>query len=983
MAIQTVADLVARSTTSSPTVTSGQYRQERENVMASIGLEKAKQPDLSNIQWNKPAPVAPVAPKEYFAQTSIPEVKPQGQGQSPFSGSNIAPPRTDYATGISDAERSRTGMGRQVSAEDRTNDVLGLVRQGLTNPQELQRYLNVNQAGGLASGYTEAEIARIIQENQDAVTQGQQYRQQAVAGGATPQTLEEQAQNTLANSIKERQDRFNVQQKFLNTQFDRLATETQAAQRSEAGSANLQLARMGAFTAASGVDYSVKLQARQRDELVKLEEKRFAALQAAEDAYKEDELKRAEELTKEARELRKEARETAADYRDRLADAENLKKLRKDNASSFFKDLVDSGKSIEDLPEDYLADQFPDLDEVSARSLFGAHKKEQDAKKIDEDLKKATLDEKNYEKLNRPIERQKALMDIQASAQNFARNTLDQTAKLQEVMAKWPKGVPLQIGDASFMGIDGGAIFEASGDGIGRLLYKDENGKDAVMNMEFIGDPADLITEYHNGVPVLVNKKTRMQAPITRGVPGQQPDAAIGWEKYFPTDSVGGQCGAFVHSLVDGYPKGLNKIEEKKTAMNVPKGSIPRVGDVVIQDVNTEFGHVAVVNWVGPGANGETIVRLTESNYNSKTKPEKVSHTRPLSINDPSIAGYFRGTLRPGLEFGTDVPRQEPAPTTDAAAAGTPTTAPASENLTFSQSPFTKGTLSEAQFNAANEKEQSAREAAMLVADKTSTFEEATKGLPAAVINRTKRILEENKVDTKATAASIEVPDFNTFARDFEREVVKKGAMTSINEAQLKTLYEKTVKPMPAYVAAAEQLALDLAGEKKGPQFIADVRKLVENGDFSRAQDRLKKVALDTVDTTTAQQIRGRDTAIRALNNISVELEAYRTKYKDMNILSGTAEQIKNKIGKVKNADQKRIATKIAAALADYRKAISGAAFTESEKADYESMFPSIMNEEKLNTANIQGMTETFSQANESFYRQQLGNENYDLIFQP
>ncbi len=152
MAIQTVADLVARSTTSSPTVTSGQYRQERENVMASIGLEKAK-PPVAAVSANPP--------KMYFeqAQTSTPEVKPQGQGQSPFSGSNIAPPRTDYATGISDAERSRTGMGAQVTAESRTNDVLGLVRQGLSNPQELQRYLNVNQAGGVASGYTEAEIA--------------------------------------------------------------------------------------------------------------------------------------------------------------------------------------------------------------------------------------------------------------------------------------------------------------------------------------------------------------------------------------------------------------------------------------------------------------------------------------------------------------------------------------------------------------------------------------------------------------------------------------------------------------------------------------------------------------------------------------------------------------------------------------------------------------------------------------------------------
>ena len=371
---------------------------------------------------------------------------------------------------------------------------------------------------------------------------------------------------------------------------------------------------------------------------------------------------------------------------------------------------------------------------------------------------------------------------------------------------------------------------------------------------------------------------------------------------------------------------------------------------------------------------------LTESNYGNK---ELVTHTRPLSTTDKSIYGYFRGALKPGLEFGTDVPRQEAAPTTSTAPTGTPTAAPASENLTFSSSPFTRGNLSEAQFNAANEKEQSAREAAMLVADKTATLEDATKGLSAPVKNRALRILAENKIDTTVNTGQLDIPDFNTFARNIEQKAVESGTATSMNPAVLEELYNKQVKPLPAYVAAAEQVALELTGDKKGPLFIADIKKLVESGDLSRAKDRLKKVALDTVDPTTAQQTRGRDATMRALKNIETDLEAYRAKYKDMNILSGTAEQIKNKIGKVQNADQKRIATKIQAAVADYRKAISGAAFTEQEKAEYDAMFPSIMNEESLNTANIQAMMETFAQANESFYRQQFGNENYELIFQP
>jgi hypothetical protein len=611
--------------------------------------------------------------------------------------------------------------------------------------------------------------------------------------------------------------------------------------------------------------------------------------------------------------------------------------------------------------------------------MFSIHADERNVKALDEEIKAMTLEEKRFAMEDRPLDRQKKLMDIQSAAQTYARNTLSQIDSLRTTMEKWPKGVPLPIGDASFMGIDGGAIFESAGDGTGRLLYKDEDGKDAVRNMEFMGDPADMVTVYQNGVPVMVNKKTGLQAPITRGVPGQQPDAASKWEKFFPPKSWGGQCGEFVHNLVSNYPYGAHSIAEKKALKNVDKTEMPRVGDVVIQDVNTDYGHVAVVNWVGQGANGEPLMTLTESNYGNK---ELVTHTRPLSTTDSTIYGYFRGTLKPGLEFGTDAPRQEATPTTSTAPTGSPTTAQdTTKPLTFSQSPFTAGNMSEAQFNAANEKEQSAREAAELVSGRSATFEEATKGLSGSIVNRARKILAENKVDITAKTNQAEIPDFNTFARDFERAAVRSGTMTSIDPKQLEELYNRNVKPIPAYTAAAEQIALDLAGDKKGPQFIADIKKLVESGDLPRAKDRLKKVALDTVDTVTSQQIRGRDTAIRALQNISSDLEAYRQTYGDTNLFTGGAEKIANKVGKVKNAEQKRIATKIQGALADYRRTISGAAFTEAEKAEYESMFPSVLNEEALNTANIQGLTEMFSGSNESFYRQQFGNENYDLIF--
>jgi len=112
-----------------------------------------------------------------------------------------------------------------------------------------------------------------------------------------------------------------------------------------------------------------------------------------------------------------------------------------------------------------------------------------------------------------------------------------------------------------------------------------------------------------------------------------------------PQNSWGGQCGAFIHSIVEDYPYGLNGINEKESIINVARGETPQVGDVVIQRFGkgNKYGHVAVVNSVDPRTGQIT---LTESNYYDKTKPETVTHTRKLALTDGSISGYFRGSLK-------------------------------------------------------------------------------------------------------------------------------------------------------------------------------------------------------------------------------------------------------------------------------------------------------------------------------------------------
>jgi hypothetical protein len=342
------------------------------------------------------------------------------------------------------------------------------------------------------------------------------------------------------------------------------------------------------------------------------------------------------------------------------------------------------------------------------------------------------------------------------------------------------------------------------------------------------------------------------------------------------------------------------------------------MGDVIVQDLNTDYGHVGVVNWVGPGANGQTMVRLTESNY---AGPEKVSHTRLVSITDPSIAGYFRGSLKPGLEVGTDLPTPS-----QASSEQQPT-----KELTFSASPFTVGRQSEAQFNAANEKEQSAREAAMLVADKTSTFEEATKGLPAAVINRTKRILEENNVSTKPVTQMLVPQPYTSWVKQREQELGQ-----SLKPEVAKEQYAEYQKEQNSVKTVVDAIGRGkYTNKEQRAEFNQQAQELVAAGDFKGLEDLANQVARNSM-SQKQQEL------YSAANNLASSYET------GIDLLSGYANDPTFSSGNLKSILEK--AKKKAGVTADprlteleqllgtfqspYRASLYGASLTDNEIAE-------------------------------------------------
>lgn len=121
-----------------------------------------------------------------------------------------------------------------------------------------------------------------------------------------------------------------------------------------------------------------------------------------------------------------------------------------------------------------------------------------------------------------------------------------------------------------------------------------------------------------------------------------------------PEGTIGGHCGVYAEEITR-MPNGErwlvgDHIEQKKKSLDRYREDgfafrngedEPQVGNSLIQEVRdkdgnpTEWGHVGVVNSV----NDDGTITITESNWKND---KKVTHTRRMRKDDPSIYGYLR-----------------------------------------------------------------------------------------------------------------------------------------------------------------------------------------------------------------------------------------------------------------------------------------------------------------------------------------------------
>lgn len=634
----------------------------------------------------------------------------------------------------------------------------------------------------------------------------------------------------------------------------------------------------------------------------------------------------------------------AEDLLKRTKAIQEIQKLERATADETLTNIAKSGMAFEQLPAEYA--ESLDRHFQSIGYPEGYAKSFMDVSKRDADLKRSSAEVANA----------KDAVSYAKAVQDYENNRYEVAKDILSIQKQIPIGTSQKINGITYTGLDRGAIMQGNQTNDDGLVTAYEvntaTGERKVYEVGYIGKKEDgweMQVDKNTGLPWQVNAKTGQMKPFfvgegNKGIQDNIPNGSTWMRNGQPAP----ECGQYVNDICGAGVGDTYESKMAKTDKTIKAGSEnpPRFGDFFVQKLGTWTGHIGMVAETGKDPNGREYVIASENNY-----PQKGVVQTGRRVYMDEIDGFGRtGKTHPLFQTGTD---SKP------------------------------GTL---RAEGGYVPDFGSKSASGAKADHLSPTEVKNLGLdptdPAniGITLADAKVLRERAVKAREEMKSV-TPTYEQFLSDFEKEMAKDESATSFDPDAAKAVYDSTYGAIDSYADAASNLSYKFAGESKGPRFVKEVQSAIEGGDFMRAQDKLRKAAMDTADAVTSQQVRGRDASLKALDSIESDLEKYAARGGKTNIFNGTEEQILKKVGMVDDPELRSIATKIQAAVAEYRRAISGAAFTESEKKEYDSMFPSISNDKDLNVANIRAMREIFTQGNETFYRQQLGNENYDAIF--
>ncbi len=203
----------------------------------------------------------------------------------------------------------------------------------------------------------------------------------------------------------------------------------------------------------------------------------------------------------------------------------------------------------------------------------------------------------------------------------------------------------------------------------------------------------------------------------------------------------------------------------------------------------------------------------------------------------------------------------------------------------------------------------------------------------------------------------------------------------TINQIRDSLRHAGQSKEFTGPVRAATQSILSSANEHITKNAMDYIDDLVQQGDTEGVKNQLKQLARKQAGTEESKAINGKERTIKLLDEIQSDLNTLEKNGVNTNIFAGTTEQIAARLGTVANPELRKLANKILTGIQNYRRSMTGVAFSVPESNEYKTMFPGINKTANFNSANIAGLKESLNGDLENFYALSMGEDNYNKLF--
>jgi len=266
--------------------------------------------------------------------------------------------------------------------------------------------------------------------------------------------------------------------------------------------------------------------------------------------------------------------------------------------------------------------------------------------------------------------------------------------------------------------------------------------------------------------------------------------------------------------------------------------------------------------------------------------------------------------------------------------------------------------------------------------DITDTLESANQKLLKDPMYQASLAYEKAKAAAEQSGGKIS----DTTIRSFAQGLLQSGLATSPYEADqlARDYYANGYVPeqkelgagAKSLVEGAQRLASRNSEAQQGA-LMRSVNQKIEAGDILGATMDVFTNAYAGLPATQQEKAFGYVQGLNDLDDIETLLSEFKAEGGDTGILSGSLKDIQNKLKKSANPKLQEIGDRVTLAMSNYRKAQSGAAFTESEERLYKAAFPSTFGSESFNAAKIKSLRDAFSTGLKSQLQTVLGADVY------